>query len=374
MTTQRRTGLVWHERLMWHEQGLYSGLMPAGFPVQPGIHHEHPNTKRRLKNLLDASEFSLQLQPLQARVATRDELLRVHTAEYLDRLDALEAAGQGGEAGLDAPVGRGSVELARLAAGGALAGVDAVLDGRVDNAYCLIRPVGHHAEPDRGMGFCLLANGSIAAAHALARGLKRVAIVDFDVHHGNGAETVFWRNPYVLTISVHQDNWFPPDRGQVSARGEGPGLGFNLNVPLPAGSGFGAYRATFEQVIVPALDLYQPELVIVAAGYDASAQDQLGRMILGSSHYRYMLGQLLAVADRHAGGRLLATHEGGYNESTVPFLGLAVIETMAGGSSGVQDPYGPIFDGMPGHDLLPHQAQAVSHAAENLSLLRQALS
>lgn len=369
----RRTGLVWHERYMWHEQGLYSGLMPMGYPVQLGRHHEHPETKRRLKNLLDACEFTPTLVNVPARAATREELLTVHTPGYLDRLDALDA-GHGGNAGFDAPFTPGSVAIARLAAGGCLEALDAVLDGRVDNVYCLVRPIGHHAEPDSGKGFCLYSNAALVARRALARGLKRVALVDIDVHHGNGAERAFWQDPDVLTVSLHQSHWFPPDSGDTAAVGEGPGHGFNLNVPLPAGSGFGAYQAAFEQVVLPALEQFKPELVLMPAGYDAGAQDPLGRMILSSNHFRWITEQLLAVADRHAGGRFIATHEGGYNESTVPFMGLAVIEAMAGRASGVVDPYGAIFDAMEGHALLPHQQAAVDAAAANLALLEAGLA
>lgn len=371
--TERKTGLVWHERYMWHEQGLYSGLMPMGYPVQLGRHHEHPDTKRRLKNLLDACDFTPTLTPVAARMATREELLTVHTPAYLDKLETLNAA-HGGEAGFDAPFTPGSVDIAKLAAGGCLEALDAVLDGRVDNVYCLVRPIGHHAEPDTGKGFCLYSNAALVARRALARGLQRVALIDIDVHHGNGAERVFWRDPQVLTISLHQSRWFPPDSGDVSAQGEGRGLGFNLNVPLPAGSGFGAYRAAFEQAVLPALERFKPELVIMPAGYDAGAQDPLGRMILSSNHFRWITEQLLAVAERHAKGRFIATHEGGYNDSTVPFMGLAVIEAMAGRASGVVDPYGAIFDGMEGHALLSHQAEAVAHAASTLAVLDAGLA
>ena len=360
---RRKTGLVWHERFMWHDLGRYAGLMPAGYPVQPGYPFENWEAKRRLKNLLDASEFTQKLIPIAPRNATREELLRVHTRGYLDRLEELDRQ-PAGVAGLDAPLTQGSVSIAKLAVGGCLAAVDAIIKGTVDNAYALVRPIGHHAEPDQGKGFCLLSNPSLAAAHALeAHGLQRVATVDVDVHHGNGAQKAFWKDPRVLTISLHQERWFPPDSGDREERGEGAGFGTNLNIPLPAGCGWGAYEHAFERVVLPALRKFRPQLIIVPCGYDAGAQDPLGRMILGSAAYRRMVESLIGAADETAKGRLLVTQEGGYNEWTVPFMGLAVFEALVGERSEVQDPLGEIFSGMHGHALLDHQRAAIESAA-----------
>lgn len=359
----RKTGLMWNERFMWHEQGRYAGILPADYPLQPGRHHENPETKRRLKNLLDASGLSEHLTPIKAREITREELLRVHTPAYLDKLEAGNQE-YAAVAGFDAPYTRGSVDIAKLAAGGCLAAVDAICSGLVDNAYALTRPIGHHAEPDEGKGFCLYSNASLAARHAQARhGIRRVALIDLDVHHGNGAERVFWSDPSVLTISLHQDQWFPPDTGFLSDVGEGDGLGYNLNVPLPAGCGFGAYQAAFERVVLPALERFEPELVIVPCGYDAGAQDPLGRMILHSEAFRWFIARLRDIAERFAGGRLLVTHEGGYNEFTIPFMGLAVFEELSGIDSGVVDPHRDIFVAMKGHELLPHQEAVIDAAA-----------
>lgn len=367
-----RTGLVWHETFMWHQQGKYSGLMPADFPVQPGQHYETPESKRRIKNLLDACGMTRNLAHIEPRPATDAELERVHTPAYLAQL-ARDNALPEASAGFDAPFSRGSFDLARLAAGGAIEAVDRILADALDNAYLLARPVGHHAQSGIGKGFCLVNNASIAAAHALASGLDRVAFVDVDVHHGNGAEEIFWQDPRVLTISIHQERWFPPDSGDVTAVGEGPGRGFNINIPLPAGCGFGAYRAAMEEIILPALDIHRPQMLFVPFGFDAGAQDPLGRMILGSNHFRYIAAQLRRAAQRHCGGRMLVTHEGGYNESTTPFMALAMLEAVSGIESGVTDPYGAIMDGMPGHDLLMHQRAALDQAKAPLELLRSVI-
>lgn len=361
--TDTRTGLAWHEKTMWHEGGRIAGIMPAEYPVEPGLPHETAAAKKRLKNLCDASGMTDKLVPIAAREASEAELLRVHTPAYLAKLAEFNLLPQA-NAGLDGFMTRGSFDIARLAAGCVLSAVDALFAGEVDNAYALVRPVGHHATADAGMGFCLLANPSLAAAHARAvHGARRVAIIDVDVHHGNGAQSIFWRDPNVLTLSVHQEDWFPPASGGLDERGEGEGFGANLNIPLPAGCGWGAYSLAFERVILPALARFRPDFVIMPCGYDAGAQDQLGRMILHGGAYAQMTRMLMDVAAASANGRLLVTHEGGYNPWTVPFMGLKVIETLRGCSSGVVDPHEEIFAHMTGHALLPHQEAAVDRAA-----------
>ena len=351
---------------MWSDQGKYAGILPADYPMQPGRHHENPETKRRLKNLLDASGFIEQLAQIRPRSASREELLRVHTLPYLEKLEGMNEE-LAGIVGHDASVTKGGVDIAKLAAGGCIAAVDAILGRQVDNAYALVRPIGHHAEPDAGKGFCVLSNPSVAAAHALAKhGLQRVAIADIDVHHGNGAEKIWWQDPRVLTISVHQARWFPPDSGDMTSRGGGPGFGSNLNIPLPAGSGVGAYIATMDRVILPALRRFQPEMLIVPCGFDAAAQDQLGRMMLDSEAYRQILQRFVDFAAEHCRGRLLVTHEGGYNENMVPFLGLAVLEAMSGIRSEVVDPHRDFFSAAPGQQLQLHQLEVISSAASLL--------
>jgi acetoin utilization deacetylase AcuC-like enzyme len=358
--------------MMWHHVGAFAGLFPAGFPVQPGQHFETPEGKRRIKNLLDAIDFTDHLIQVAARDATDDELARVHDRDYIASMVRADQEPTG-SAGFDAPFTRGSVAIARRAAGGAIAAAEAVLSGTVDNAYALLRPSGHHAERAEGKGICIFNNAAVAAAHVLATSdVSRIAFVDVDVHHGNGAEEIFWRDPRVLTISLHQDRWFPPASGMVERNGEGAGEHFNINVPLPAGCGFGAYRTAFEQVVMPALGLYRPQMIFAPFGFDGGAQDPMGRMILSSNSFRYMADQLVGAADRYASGRLVLTHEGGYNESTVPFMALAVFEAISGLSSGVEDPYAVIMDNMHGHDLLPHQEAVVALSRNLLTGLKAA--
>lgn len=357
------TALVWHERLMWFDAGTFAGPMPAGGWVQPGEASEHPEAKRRIKNLLDASGMTEKLLVIRPKAANEADALRVHTPAYLARVKQFSAA-YGGQLGASAFIGPGGWELALLSAGALITAVDAVVSARATNAYAMTRPPGHHAEPDGGMGFCVLANIPIAIRHAQARhGIRRVAVVDWDVHHGNGTEVCFRTDPEVLTISLHQDGLFPQGgSGALEARGEGPGLGATINVPLPPGSGSAAYRAAFDRVVLPALERFRPELIVVACGLDAGNNDPLGRMMLGPEDFRWMTAAIRDAAGRLCSGRLVLSHEGGYHAPTAPFLALPIFEELAGEPSGVENPVAARIAGLPPNVLLPHQAEAVERA------------
>ena len=277
----------------------------------------------------------------------------------------------GGDAGELTPFGPGSYEIALLALGGCLEGVDAVIGGRVENAYALIRPIGHHAEADLGRGFCIFGNAVITARHAQkVHGLKKIATVDWDVHHGNGTQAGFYNDPSVLTISLHQDTYYPHDSGAMTETGEGEGRGYNINLPLPPGSGHGAYVAAYERVVKPALKAFKPELIIVPSGFDASAMDPLGRMMNYSDTYRTMTQILMEIASEVCGGRLLMVHEGGYSSAYVPFCGLAVMETLSGIRTEVIDPYIEFFQGMAGQELQPHQEAVIKKGEELASSIQ----
>ncbi|MFM7552867.1 MAG: hypothetical protein ACKO7Q_08515 [Actinomycetota bacterium] len=202
-----RTGLVWDERYMWWDTRHGAGFMPAGGWLEPGEHAENPSTKRRFKNLIDVSGMADHLVPLAPRMATVAEVERYHTAEYVARMKELSDAG-GGDAGEITPFGAGGFETALLAVGGTLTAIEKTLDGTVETAYALVRPPGHHAQKDIGRGFCMFSNAALGAFHARqGLGLDRVAVVDWDVHHGNGTQWAFYDDPSVLTISLHQDRY-----------------------------------------------------------------------------------------------------------------------------------------------------------------------
>jgi len=306
------TGLLWHELYMWHDTGTSAWVMPAGLSVQPFAHIESAEGKRRIKNLVEVSGLLDHLVLLKPRSATEEEILRLHTPEYVARIKR-ESDALGGDAGDLTPFGHGSYEIALLSAGGCITAVDAVLDGRVDNAYALVRPPGHHAERDAGKGFCIFANVAIAVQHArVARGLSRVAVVDWDVHHGNGTQHMFEEDDSIFYFSTHQYPFYP-GTGSARESGTGRGAGHTLNYPMLAGSGDGEYIQVFREVLGPEIDRVQPEAILISAGFDAHRDDPLAGMAVTEKGYAAMTTILKEAADRHCGGRIVSLLEGGYN-------------------------------------------------------------
>jgi acetoin utilization deacetylase AcuC-like enzyme len=359
----RRTGLLFHERMLWHDPGSAAAVIPPGGFVQPGPHAESPERVRRIWSLVEVSGLGEQLARPRIRTASRDELLRFHSDAYLDRVATLSEAGHG-DAGEYAPVGPSSYEIAALAAGACLTAVDAVLAGDVENAYALVRPPGHHALPELGMGGCIFGNTALAALHArAAHGVERIAIVDWDAHHGNGTQAAFWDDPSVLTISLHQADCFPPYSGRAGELGSAGASGSNINLPLPPGSGVGAFAAAFDHVVLPALERFAPELVLIASGYDSCAWDAHARLMLHSESYRQLTRALLELAGRHAQGRLVVIHEGGYAPAYAPYCALAVLEELSGIRTEVEDPFLPIFEEYGYQELQPHQQVVIAEVA-----------
>ena len=355
----RNTGLVSSELYFWHDTLSWCGFFEPSLTVQPGEHFENPETKRRLQNLVQATGLWDHLTILKPAPAPDDVITMVHPQTHIDHLADICGRG-GGDAGILTPAGRASLDIARLAVGGVTRAVDAVLAGEIDNAYVLCRPPGHHALPEMAMGFCLLANAALGVRHAQKNhGLRKIATVDWDVHHGNGTEAIFLDDSSVLTISLHQDSLFPPESGGIDMKGA---EGTNLNVPLPPGSGSGAYRAAFEKIVMPALEAFEPEMIVIPCGFDACALDPLGVQMLSSEDFRWMTRQLVALADRHCRGRIVATHEGGYSATYVPYCGLAVLEELSGVSDPLPDPFHEHIKNYGGHDLTGDQNTAIDHA------------
>ena len=360
-----KTGYVWHERYAWHDTGNFAGLFEGGRYIQPYQTFESPESKARFAGLVEVSGLLDQLERIRAREASDEELLRVHTKDYIERIRDLSAenGGDGGDG--NTPFGRGSFELAKLAAGGTIAAAEAVITGTCRNAYALVRPPGHHAEPDLGRGFCLFANVPIALEHLRdVHGVQRVAIVDYDVHHGNGAQKIYWNDPDVLTISIHQDRLFPVDSGLLSEQGGPEALGTNINVPLHAGAGDHAYWAAIDRVVTPALTTFEPEIILVSSGFDASAFDPLGRMSVTSHGFRGIAERLINVADSVCEGRIVFSHEGGYSPVHVPYCGLAVLEALSGIRTEVSDPFELSVGNSPTKPLTQWQDAEIEQAAE----------
>ncbi|WP_395065787.1 class II histone deacetylase [Paraburkholderia silvatlantica] len=336
-----KTAFFTDERTFWHTGGAHALFFPVGGWVQPpaaSSYAESPESKRRLLALIQASGLAASLDMRGAPAATEADLLRIHPRDYLARFKALSDE-HGGDLGDLAPFGKGSYEIAALSAGLAMRAVDAVLAGECANAFSLSRPPGHHCLRDKPMGFCLFANIPVAIEAARAKhGVARVAVIDWDVHHGNGTQSIYYDDPNTLTISLHQENCFPPGYSGAEERGAGSGIGANINIPLLPGGGHDAYLYAFERIVLPALERFSPELIVVASGLDASAVDPLARMLLHSESYRTMTQLVRDAAERHCGGRLVVVHEGGYSEAYVPFCGHAIIETLADVRTEVEDP------------------------------------
>lgn len=272
----------------------------------------HPECADRLRAILRAletEEFSHLIRD-QAPLATTEQLTRVHPARYVEAI--LGIAPQGEERVMldaDTAMSAGSAEAALRAAGAAVAAVDATCRGEVRRAFCATRPPGHHAEPARPMGFCLFANAAVAARHAqAAHGMKRVAIADFDVHHGNGTQACFESDASVLFASSHQSPCYP-GTGDASETG----VGNVFNAPLPPGADGAAFRAAWQRTLLPAIEAFAPELLIISAGFDAHARDPLAQLRVREADFAWLTAELCAIADRHAGGRVVSLLEGGYD-------------------------------------------------------------
>jgi len=342
-----KTGFYFDEICLWHTAPAHALLLPVGGWIEPmaaGGHAESPESKRRFKSLMDVSGITEQLDLRSAGSASMEDLLRVHTPAYLERFKQL-SDGQGGEIGTRAPFGKGSFEIACRSAGLAMRAVDDVLSGDVHNAYSLSRPPGHHCLPDQAMGFCLLSNIAIAVEAARAKhGVDRIAVVDWDVHHGNGTQVIYYDRDDVLTISIHMEGGFPPGLSAADMRGEGTGLGSNLNIPLLPGAGHAAYLTAFESLVLPKLSAFKPDMIVVACGFDANGFDPLSRTLAHSGTFVELTRMIMAAADDLCAGRLVLVHEGGYAEAVVPFCGLAVMEQLSGIKTAVDDPFRPLLE------------------------------
>ncbi len=298
------TGLVFDPIFLRHDTG-------------PG----HPETAARASRTLahlQAQDWFQALAPVAASACDPDWIRRVHDADYIERVASACASGQRFLDSPDVSISADSFQAALVACGGALAMADALMAGSIDNGFAMLRPPGHHAEKDTAHGFCLFNNVAVLARYLQAEhGLDKILILDWDVHHGNGTQHLFEEDPSVLYVSTHQYPLYP-GTGSVSENGIGRGRGATLNCPMPAGATDDAYMRSFMEVILPAMDLFKPEAVLISAGFDAHFSDPLAQVNLSTGMYRWMSERMLEIANQHAGGRLLSLLEGGYNLDYLP--------------------------------------------------------
>ncbi|MBV6500030.1 MAG: Histone deacetylase-like amidohydrolase [Prosthecobacter sp.] len=299
------------------ESSMNTGLLldPAYQEHDPGPGHpENPGRYAAVMNALEASGLLSKLKGIPSRLAEKPELQLCHPARYIDLVrreveeDGLETLSTG-----DTDVCGKSHEIALRAVGGVLNAVDEVMSGRLTRAFCAVRPPGHHASAEKGMGFCLFNNIALGARHAQRKhGASKVAVVDWDVHHGNGTQDLFYEDGSVFFASTHQSPWYP-FTGHAEETGKGKGAGATLNLPMAAGAGIQEFSKVFEERLLPALDAFKPDLILISAGFDSRIHDPLGRFRLTDGDFALLTRHLRGLADMHCGGRLVSVLEGGYN-------------------------------------------------------------
>jgi acetoin utilization deacetylase AcuC-like enzyme len=309
----------------------------------PG-HPEHAGRLRAIWRRLDEAGLNARMTNLQAEPATDEMILSVHTPEYLELLRQVESKYFDRTVRLDAdtyftPTSR---EISYLAAGGTVQAVDAILKGTANNSLVVVRPPGHHAMPEHAMGFCIFGNIAIAARYSQRHyNIKRVMIVDYDVHHGNGTEAMFYDDPSVLFISYHQyGRGFYPATGAIEDTGTGAGEGYNVNIALPSGHGDTTYAATFAEIIAPLAARFQPELILVSAGFDAHWTDPIAGMRLSVTGFDHLNRELMGLANTYCGGKIAFVVEGGYNVDALGYGVAAAARTLLSDPM-VDDPMGP---------------------------------
>jgi acetoin utilization deacetylase AcuC-like enzyme len=287
---------------------------PVSMEHNPGPSHpEKPERYQVIWDALESAGLRKRLTPIPSRSATDDEIAACHSRQYIALAKREIASGARHLSTGDTSVSRRSLEAAVRAAGGVLNAVDAVVSGKAKNAFCLVRPPGHHATPDRGMGFCVFNTVAIAARYAQrTHGLERVVIVDWDVHHGNGTQDIFYFDGSVLFFSTHQHPWYP-GTGLPGENGEGKGKGKILNCPFAAGAGRDEVLGAFRETLKPAADAFKPDLVIISAGFDSRLDDPLGKFRLSDDDFAELTRLMLEIAGKHCGGRVVSVLEGGYN-------------------------------------------------------------
>jgi len=319
----------------------------------------HPERPERLEAIvahLEERGLRARMTDLPPREATDDELLAVHSAAHLATVE--RAAARGASLDPDTYTRPESLGIARRSAGALLVAVEAVLRGEVANTFVATRPPGHHATPERAMGFCLFNNVAIAAKAALAAGVERVAIMDWDVHHGNGTQDVFIDDARVLYVSTHASPFYPGS-GDIVEVGTGAARGTNVNIPLPHSTGDAGFLAAWERVGIPALERHRPDLVLVSSGWDAHARDPLGTLNVTTDAYTRVAAVVLDAARRFCDGRVVVALEGGYDTHALAWCASGLVELLLGETPAPDPEPAPVASGSPLDALIDEVRTAV---------------
>lgn len=340
--------VFWDERVLDHDTGTaLHEVAPSPWITMPESHTEGPARLRAMHSVLRSGPVASQLTWGAGRLASDEELCTVHPAEYLNQIKDLSSSGGGWITGTTR-VGADSYPALCAAAGTALEAGAAVLDGRSQIAYALVRPPGHHAQVAQADGYCMFNHAALIAELALRSGRQRILTIDWDVHHGNGTQDIFYGRNDVLTTSIHMNHgpWGPthPQTGWADEVGTDSGIGHNVNIPLPLGAGDTGYLRAIDEIVTPITQAYQPQLIIAASGQDASAFDPNGRHNVTMAGFRAIGERLSALAAAHCDGRVVLVQEGGYNPSYAPYCLLATIEGLLGTAAPTKDPLAYIPD------------------------------
>jgi acetoin utilization deacetylase AcuC-like enzyme len=344
--------VFWHDDALLHETG--SGVFeqpPSPLLAEPELHPENNVRILNMKAMLERGPLAGHVRWRPGRHADEDELALVHDPAYVDSIREFCARG-GGVLTWSTPVSERSWQAALAAAGTTLAAAESVLSGEAQVAYALVRPPGHHAQPAQADGYCLFSNVALAAEHARRSGIQRVAVLDWDVHHGNGTQECFYERNDVLTISLHMRHgaWGAnhPQTGAPDEVGRADGAGFNVNVEMPPGTGDGGYLRAVEELVGPIVDSFEPELLLVACGQDANQFDPNGRQSLTMDGFRRLGAAARALAERHCEGRIVLAQEGGYARTYSAFCLHSTLAGVLGVDPELADPCAYLPDD-PGH-------------------------
>lgn len=336
--------LFWNDRCLDHEAP--AGEFEAEWTGRLAVKEPHPDRPERLRNIRHIVEETIdeRVRWLGISPATREQLERTHDPEYIDDFEAFCESG-GGRLTAETGANEASFDAARYAAGGAIRAAEHAVEGGLDDVpYALVRPSGHHAQPAQADGFCFFNNVAVAADHALATtGTERVAIVDWDVHHGNGTQECFYDRDDVLVVGIHNDHWSwdpeaHPQTGDLDEDGAGAGEGYNVNVPLPPGTGDRGYADVFDRIVEPIVADFEPDLLIISAGQDAGTVDPLGRNVVTKDGFEELGRRARDLAATAADGHLALVQEGGYQISHLAYATLGVLEGVSGVETGIDDP------------------------------------